>query len=445
VGDRTPPSTKKASHVTIPHAADPIIAELNKSHPMLEARNTPKVVEKPAPQPQRPVASTYRPNYGEAIRLKYRKEYLRWNTARLLKEAENRRLHYEHEDRTYLVDIMMINDDKFFASMRDLKHLNVTELLDEAEKYHLDIDRGEHPRHDPLLFDIASRMARNAVTSHNDRLKAEQVTRGREKSHRSNNPRMKKIREDLQRAEDEKKAKKQDRKLETSKNSRHSDSGYSTSTKPSASPSPHEDSDAEEGTLDRSKERTTTRRNSQQDEPVTTVKSEDEGQAKGKKRGSPDEGFSDEHSPKKAKSSPEDEVASRAKKAHRLRRSSQVSSDNGGDTEVSAISSPPESIHPETEAGGASALEEDVLADARIKQNKRKSRGSGDEEDSDESSSKKQKTDEKRKSHGAKAPAKKSLKTRASPVIVTEAEKVKGLSYTPLEGGKLQLRRSARN
>lgn len=242
--------------------------------------------------------------------------------------------------------------------------------------------------------------------------------------------------------------------------SQHRDSGYSTSNDPSESPSSPKDSEDKARFLDRSKERITTRQSGWQDEPSSPTVDKDQAKPKGKKRASSDEGFEDERSLKKAKMSSEEKDTPRMKKAHRLRRPFQAPAEDGSDAEADIAPSSPEpqldtkvksekeltqkdknstdneTDQRQTATDSYPSSEEDTPADTTKKLNKRNSRSSEDEEDLDEASIKKQKTGEKDKQHGAKVPA-------SNKTIITEAEKVKGVSYIPLGDGKYQLRKSA--
>ncbi|KAF2818987.1 hypothetical protein CC86DRAFT_432411 [Ophiobolus disseminans] len=327
----------------------------------------------------------------------------------------------------------------FFAAQDELRFCSVKELLEETDLLHMNIDHARRWEQYPLRFEIITKLARDAVANWNNLRRAGAVAQdiSVRKSRRSDNPKMKKIHEEEQQFYAEKRRQKKDTKPQGN-GDQNRDSGYSTSNNPSTSPSSLEDSEDEDRPLDRSKERITTRRGDRQGKSNSPVESKEKDQLKSRKRASPYEGCEDEHLSKKAKV---------------------VSEENRDDVATDATSPPPEpqrrtkvevekeiaekgkkptkTAIGQSETDVLSSSEEEAPQEAPKKLNKRKSRSSEDDDDSDELSSKMQKINEKRKKPSRKAPANKKI-------IVTEAEKVKGVSYISLGDGKYELRKSAR-
>lgn len=102
--------------------------------------------------------------------------YSSWSKYSLLREVNLRCLHYENEDHPYLVNILMINDRKFFEMCQEFRHLHTTKaLLEEAKLQNVIIDESKRWDQYALMTKIADQLARNAVSQHNDLLRAEQV------------------------------------------------------------------------------------------------------------------------------------------------------------------------------------------------------------------------------------------------------------------------------
>jgi hypothetical protein len=124
---------------------------------------------------------TYRPFQKKSTELKRLEDYdayHSWSNGQLLEEIKLRRLGHEHEDHLYLVDILMINDHKFFEMRHEFRQLHTTkELLEEAKLQHVFIDESKRWEPHALMIHIADQLARNAVSMHNDLLRAEQVAR----------------------------------------------------------------------------------------------------------------------------------------------------------------------------------------------------------------------------------------------------------------------------
>jgi hypothetical protein len=114
----------------------------------------------------------------EPNRLNDYNTYYSWSKKRLLREMKLRRLPYEHEDHPYLVNILMINDHKFSDMCQESRHLHTTEiLLEEAKLQNVFIDESNHWEPYALMIEIADQLARNAVSQHNDLLRAEEAAR----------------------------------------------------------------------------------------------------------------------------------------------------------------------------------------------------------------------------------------------------------------------------
>lgn len=107
-------------------------------------------------------------------RLRNPQAYAAWGKDRLMTEADRRMVRYEREELPYLVDIMMVNGNKYFESQEDMKSLDLTTLLVDADHFQLSISRERNWDHRTLPHEIASQLARKAVASHNARLEAEE-------------------------------------------------------------------------------------------------------------------------------------------------------------------------------------------------------------------------------------------------------------------------------
>jgi hypothetical protein len=156
-------------------------------------------------------------------------------------------------------------------------------------------------------------------------------------------------------------------------------------------------------------------------------------QPKSLKRASPAGAFGDEGSPKKVKIA-EVKSASRVKKGHRPRRSSQSLADNEEVKVSRKKSGEHDSTQAAVQADDASPPEDTIIVDTSKKLNRGESHDKKDEEVTDKPASKKLNTRAKGKATAKNTP----------PVIVSAAERVMGQSYTPLSNGLFQLKQSAR-
>jgi hypothetical protein len=179
---RRPASTaaQEPSECNAPNTTDELIAHLLKPHPKLLAQALIRKInqEKSAPRPS--TADSYRPTSrprSEPQRLNSRQAYSTWSKERLLREANLHRLDYEHEEPNYLVEIMLVNDRKFFDKLDEYKSLNIKELLEEAEVETVFIAQNKHWEHRTLLAEVAEKVAQVAVARHNDSRRAEQIAR----------------------------------------------------------------------------------------------------------------------------------------------------------------------------------------------------------------------------------------------------------------------------
>jgi hypothetical protein len=199
---------RRLSHRTPPHLqsgyvdTDAIIARLLKPHPKLVAQAAVKdarrdeavpgwrFVDGDSPTLRRPVdvyrpaprqrTNVYRPatnsrSEPEPERANDRARYLAWSNAKLLREAEIRRLVYEWRDPDYLAEILLVNDRKFFEKLDEYQHLSIKQLLEEAEIERVSLAHDKYWDHGELLSELAENLAQVAVEHHNDLLQAEQV------------------------------------------------------------------------------------------------------------------------------------------------------------------------------------------------------------------------------------------------------------------------------
>lgn len=178
--NRTQPPPKKTLHKNVSHSGDSIIDELLKQHSKPAAQAAADIPKKPVPVKPLPVADTYSPipsyyRYLLANRLWHRKNYSRWSTAKLMEEADARQIEYEQKHQAYLIDMMMVNDTKFFQAQDELRSYSVKELLVEAEYLRMNIDPERDWKQYPLRFEIISKLARDAVANWNDLQRSEAV------------------------------------------------------------------------------------------------------------------------------------------------------------------------------------------------------------------------------------------------------------------------------
>ncbi|KAF1920788.1 hypothetical protein BDU57DRAFT_534534 [Ampelomyces quisqualis] len=155
-----------------------IIADLLKPHPKLVTQ-THAEADKTA-EPQRRKADVYRPSQRirpQPNRLHHRHEYFSWSNIRLLQEVNLRRLKPDPDDPMYLVDILMINDSKFFEMWEEFRSLSVYDLLKEADLWHIEVDFAKRWNQRILLSEIVDKMAQHAVSQHNELLRTEKIAR----------------------------------------------------------------------------------------------------------------------------------------------------------------------------------------------------------------------------------------------------------------------------
>jgi hypothetical protein len=114
-----------------------VIARLLKPHPKLLAQAAAKAAQQEKKSALRSRAvDSYRPaprTRSEPQRLNDRALYLTWSKEKLLREADIRRLSYEHKDPDYLAEILLVNDRKFYEKREEYRLLSIKELLEEAE------------------------------------------------------------------------------------------------------------------------------------------------------------------------------------------------------------------------------------------------------------------------------------------------------------------------
>jgi hypothetical protein len=351
-----------------------VITRLLKPHPKLLAQAAAKAAqqEKSAPQPR--AVDSYRPaprTRSEPQRLNNRALYSTWSKEKLLREADIRRLSYEHKDPDYLAEILLVNDRKFYEKREEYQLLSIGELLAEAEVEIVSLACDRYWDHDRLVSELIEKVARVAMTRHNDLLRAERVARRQAAQARvsvyadrpSCSPRILKTTNHSQKVKDfalkkrngststastgtqpaakEKKPrlvqrqsgssreKTEDRssvtqEVEPSKDegSQQNDSGYFSShdgspTSISASNPPsigYGDDDEDAMLINRSKERLNARRNSKQDtsKPVANKLREEHANSRKRARPSEDKEEPEEKPSKKAKTSPDETPRKRA-------------------------------------------------------------------------------------------------------------------------------------
>jgi hypothetical protein len=351
-----------------------VIVRLLKPHPKLLAQAAAKAAqqEKSAPRPR--TVDSYRPaprTCSEPQRLNDRALYSTWSKEKLLREADIRRLSYEHKDPDYLAEILLVNDRKFYEKREGYRLFSIKELLEEAEVETVSLACDRYWDHDRLVSELVEMVARVAVARHNNLLRAEQVARRQAAQARvsgyadrpSCSPRILKTTNNSQKVKDlalkkrngstsiastgtqpaakEQKPRHTQRKagssrekaedrssvtqeVETSKDegSQQNDSGYfsshdNSSTSLSASTSsPTGDDDGDENAMpiNRSKERISTRRNSKQDtsKPVANRLREEHANSKKRARPSEDKEEPEEKPSKKAKTPPDETPRKRA-------------------------------------------------------------------------------------------------------------------------------------
>ncbi|KAF2026200.1 hypothetical protein EK21DRAFT_116095 [Setomelanomma holmii] len=321
-----------------PHPTDGIIADLRKLQRLPSVRVTSYSPEpalhgtSPRVHEERGGKDAHRPRSIPAYRRPLDKpaNYLNWTQPKLLSEVSIRRLSYEYDHPAYLAEILTVNDRRYSERWAEIKHMGVKELLEEAEAWDIDIDLRVSKEQGPLLTEIATPMARNAVSMHNDLLRAEEVARRQAESQAGAKVKPLSKASRLAREAAKAKAEKQKKTSPTTKpvkkpksrNSQHSDSGYATgNTKSSTSPSSYgglEDDD--EGPLNRATERVAARRNSKQDHPKPTIASLQSEQTKSKKRAqSTEDEDLQASSPKKIPRMLKDDALSRPEKPIRSR------------------------------------------------------------------------------------------------------------------------------
>lgn len=156
---------------------DDIIADLLKPHPVLVAQAQARAKAEKTSEPQCRKADVYGPcqvTRRRQNRVYKRHDYLAWSHDQLLREVNLRRLRSESKDRADLVDILIINDNKFSETWYRFRELSVHELLEEAEIHHVNVDFGKRWIQQELLTEIAERIAQRAV---NDLPRAEAAAR----------------------------------------------------------------------------------------------------------------------------------------------------------------------------------------------------------------------------------------------------------------------------
>jgi hypothetical protein len=161
-------------------SADDVIARLLKPHPKLLAQAAAKAARQEKFAPQLRAVDSYRPaprTRSEPQRLNDRALYSTWSKEKLLREADIRRLSYEHKDPGYLAEILLVNDRKFYEKREEYQLLRIKELLEEAEVETVSLTCDRYWDHDRLVSELVENVARVAVTRHNDLLRAEQVAR----------------------------------------------------------------------------------------------------------------------------------------------------------------------------------------------------------------------------------------------------------------------------
>jgi hypothetical protein len=158
-----------------------VIARLLKPHPKLLAQAAAKAAQqekKSAPRSR--AVDSYRPaprTRSEPQRLNDRALYLTWSKEKLLREADIRRLSYEHKDPDYLAEILLVNDRKFYEKREEYRLLSIKELFEEAEVETVSLTCHRYWDHDRLVSELVEKVARVTVARHDDLLRAEQVAR----------------------------------------------------------------------------------------------------------------------------------------------------------------------------------------------------------------------------------------------------------------------------
>jgi hypothetical protein len=158
-----------------------VIARLLKPHPKLLAQAAAKAAQQEKKSALRSRAvDSYRPaprTRSEPQRLNDRALYLTWSKEKLLREADIRRLSYEHKDPDYLAEILLVNDRKFYEKREEYRLLSIKELFEEAEVETVSLTCDRYWDHDRLVSELVEKVARVTVARHNDLLRAEQVAR----------------------------------------------------------------------------------------------------------------------------------------------------------------------------------------------------------------------------------------------------------------------------
>jgi hypothetical protein len=351
-----------------------VIARLLKPHPKLLAQAAAKAAqqEKSAPRPR--AVESYRPaprTRSELQRLNDRALYSTWSKEKLLREADIRRLSYEHKDPDYLAEILLVNDCKSYEKREEYRLLSIKELLEEAEVETVSLACDRYWDHDRLVSELVEKVVWVAVARQNDLLRAEQVARRQAAQARvsgyadrpSRSPRILKTTNNSQKVKNvalkkrngststastgtqlaakEQKPRHTQRKagssrekaedrssvtqeVETSKDegSQQNDSGYFSShdnsptslSASTSSPTGDDDGDEDALPINRSKERISTRRNSKQDtsKPVANKLREEHANSKKRARPSEDKEEPEEKPSKKARTSSDETPCKRA-------------------------------------------------------------------------------------------------------------------------------------
>jgi hypothetical protein len=200
----------RVSHRTPPHLrpgyvdTDAIIARLLKPHPKLVTQADVKDAQRNGAAPGRRFADRCSPTLGRPVdvyrsapqhhadvycsatearsepepeRANDRPRYLAWSKAKLLREANVRRLVCEYKDPKYLANILLVNDHKFFEKLDEYQHLNIEQLLEEAKIERVSLSHHKYWDRDELLSELAEKLAQVAVEHHNDFFWVEQVAK----------------------------------------------------------------------------------------------------------------------------------------------------------------------------------------------------------------------------------------------------------------------------
>jgi hypothetical protein len=414
---RRPPShSAPRQHNSTPHVADAIIEKHFKS-------KVPKSQTEAAPGkttgPQHAVGDYYRPsqaNRQAPRRLNDRQVYSSWSKSRLLEEVDRRHLRHEHDGLPQLVDILLVNDRKFFEIKGELRELNVRELLRRASLEHLNIKTNKHWRHEALLTEMAEEMAQVAVTQHINVQAAKQAS--------------KKSTQDTQK----------------------SDSGYSSygtrSTRSFSSSSADDNEDVQ--LIDRGRKHIMHRRDRAQG-PSKDRTDEVHSPTKGKKRARSTESDNESEEdgeirpPKKARSAP----AKKVDKANQVQSSKSDHKSTASPDSASAkvpTTGPPKAA-PKRKAPSSNDNEEDSgdepVRSTRPTKRQKASEPEPEFEDSDQSS----KTDsESDKEEAVKKRRKVAPRQTTAPKKlkgIPASERVPGLPYTKLADGSFKLSKSA--